>query len=337
MSSTTMASSPSSVPAVSKPAGNLFFSVAPWIVLLILAAFPLVAPMFGIEYYVGFVRRVMIVMFAAMSLNFLIGYGGLVAMGHASFVGVGAYFVVAMSDAGAGSTWMNSAWVMWLVALLGTGLVAAAIGSVALRTKGVYFIMITLAFAQMLYYVAVGVRRYGGDDGYTMMTKPVIGFTLKTPDFTLYWMVLLLGAIIFALYTRIGKSRFGRAMEGIRDNETRMQALGYPVYLLKLCAFAGAGAIAGLSGALIATQNGFVSPSMMHWTQSATLIVMVVVGGIGKRWGAIIGVAIWMVLEEVIKQFTDYWHWPLGLMLIIVVFYAPHGVASLHALRRAVK
>lgn len=303
------------------------------LVLLALAAVPLVAPLLGMDYYIGFVRRILIVVLAAMSLNFLIGRAGMVALGHAGFVGVGAYVVVAASEAGLGS-----AWLIWLLAVVVATVVAAAVGAVALRTRGVYFIMITLAFAQMLYYLAVSVRRYGGDDGYTLYSPLVLGSgaaSWPAGGNPLYWAVLALVAAVFVLQWRVDASRFGRALEGIRDNETRMQAMGYPVYALKLCAYAAAGGIAGLSGALMATQNAFVSPTLMHWTQSATLIVMVVVGGIGHRWGAPLGVAMWMVIEEVLRQYTEYWHAPMGLLLIAVVFFAPRGLAAGRARRRA--
>ncbi len=303
----------------------------PWLVLALLAALPLLAPLLGLGYYVGFVQRLMVVMLAALSLNFLIGHGGMVALGHAGFVGTGAYVLVALADAG-----VQSAWLLWGGALLGAGLVAALTGAVALRTRGVYFIMITLAFAQMLYYVAVSIRRYGGDDGYSLLARPELGLGLgAATGNALYWVVLAVGALAFALFSRLTGARFGKAMNGIRDNETRMHALGYPVYALKLCAFAGAGALAGLSGALLVTQNAFASPTIMHWTQSATLIVMVVVGGIGRRWGAVVGVAVWLGLEELFKQITEYWHWPLGLLLIVVVFFAPQGIAALLERRRA--
>jgi len=302
-----------------------------WSVLLLLAAFPLVAPMLGLDYYIGLVRRLLIVMIAAHSLNFLVGYGGLVALGHAGFLGVGAYVLVALADAG-----VTSAWLLWAAALLGAGLVAALIGLVAMRTRGVYFIMITLAFAQMLYYVAVSLRSYGGDDGYNLPARPVLGLGLSSAhEPTLYWVVLAIAVAVFALQNRVTASRFGHALMGIRDNETRMTALGYPVRLLKLCAFAGASALAGLSGALMVTHNSFVSPSVMHWTQSATLIVMLVIGGIGRRWGGVAGAAIWLVLEELFRQWTDYWHAPLGLLLLVIVFVAPKGVAALFESRRA--
>lgn len=301
--------------------------------VLALALFPLVAPLFDLDYYTGFVRRLMIVALAAASLNFLMGRVGLVALGHAGFVGVGAYAVAALAEAG----W-TSAWLIWAMAMLLGVAVSALIGLVALRTRGVYFIMITLAFAQMLFYLAVSLRKYGGDDGYTLYTplQLLAGENAITASGApLYWVVLALVTLVLLGLWRVEASHFGRALEGIRDNETRMQAMGYPTYWLKLCAFAAAGGIASLSGALLATQNGFVSPSLMHWTQSALFIVMVVIGGVGRRWGAPLGVAVWLVFEEVLKQFTEYWHAPMGLLLIAVVFLAPRGLSALASRKAA--
>jgi branched-chain amino acid transport system permease protein len=144
----------------------------------------------------------------------------------------------------------------------------------------------------------------------------------------LYWVVLAVAALLFAFLNRLAVSRFGYALRGIRDNETRMEALGYPVYRIKLTAFIAAGAVAGLAGALLACHHRFVSPSMMHWTESATLLVIVVIGGLGRRWGAPLGAAVWLTLTEVLKLYTDYWHWPLGLLLILIVFLAPKGMAA---------
>lgn len=298
--------------------------------VLLLAVFPWLAPLWGLDYYVDLVRRMLTVSIAALSLNFLIGRAGLVAMGHAGFVGVGAYAVVAMVEGG-----FANAWLIWLVAALAGTAVSGLIGLVALRTRGVYFLMITLAFAQMLYYLAVSLRAYGGDDGYTLYTPLVLlrqadGDVLAQGNW-LFVVVLLALTAIFLWLSRMERSYFGRALEGIRDNETRMQALGYPTFRLKLLAFALAGGVASLAGALLATQNGFVSPSLMHWTQSALLIVMVVVGGIGLRWGAPLGVVLWGALEEVLKHSTDYWHAPMGVLLIAVVFLAPKGLAACFA------
>ncbi len=297
---------------------------APWIVIALLAAFPLVAPLLGLDFYVSFVRRALIFALAAASLNFILGFGGMAALGHIGFLGAGAYTLVALADAG-----VTSAWLLWPAAMLVAGGVAALIGLIALRTRGVYFIMITLAFAQMLYYIAVSLRAYGGDDGYNLAARPTFGLGLdSTDEATFYWVVLMLFGGVMLLLNRATVARFGHALTGIRDNETRMQAMGFPVFKLKLVAFAVAGAVAGLAGAMLVSHNSFVSPSAMHWTQSATLIVMVVIGGVGRRWGGPIGAAVWIGLEEIAKQFTDYWHMPLGFLPIAIVFLAPRGLAG---------
>lgn len=306
--------------------------ILPLVLLVALAAFPLVAPLLGMEFYIGFVRRVLIMALAAASLNFILGFGGMVALGHAGFIGVGAYTVVAFADAG-----VTSAWVLWPMAALVAGLVAALIGTVALRTRGVYFIMTTLAFAQMLYFIAVSLRKYGGDDGYTLPARPELGLGIDLGnESNFYWVVLALVALALGWMHRATRSRFGHALRGIRDNETRMRALGYPVFRIQLVAFAIAGAVAGLAGALLAGGNGFISPGAMHWTQSATLVVMVVIGGLGRSWGGPVGAAVWLLLEEVLKQYSEYWHLPLGLLLIAVALWAPKGLAALSRKKKAV-
>ena len=297
---------------------------APWLALALLAAFPLLAPALGLDFYVGFVRRALIFALAAAGLNFILGFGGMAALGHAGFIGVGAYALVALVNAG-----VDSAWILWPAAVAVAAGAAALIGLVALRTRGVYFIMITLAFAQMLYFIAVSLRVYGGDDGYNLPGRPTLGLGLDLAhEPTLYWVVLALFAGVMALLNRATLSRFGHALTGIRDNETRMQAMGYPVFRLRLAAFVIAGAIAGLAGALLVTNNSFVSPAVMHWTQSATLIVMVVIGGVGRRWGGPVGAGVWILLEEITRQYTDYWHLPLGVLLLLIVFLAPRGLVA---------
>ncbi len=189
----------------------------PLAILLALALFPPVAAALGLDFYIGFVRRVLVVALAAASLNFIMGFGGMVALGHAGFMGVGAYAVVLLSDAG-----FASAWVMWPAAALLAAFAALVIGSISLRTKGVYFIMITLAFAQMLYFVFVSLRSYGGDDGYTLMARPALGMGLDMADeATLYWVVLAIVAALLWWLDRAAGSRFGTALVGIRDNEIR--------------------------------------------------------------------------------------------------------------------
>jgi branched-chain amino acid transport system permease protein len=297
----------------------------PLLVLAAAALFPLVAAPLGLDYYVGFVRRVMIFALAAASLGFLMGVAGLVSLGHAAFFGIGAYAVAIALTHG-----VTSAWVSWPLAVAASATAALLIGAISLRTRGVYFIMITLAFAQMVYYVAVGLKAYGGEDGLTLTQRSTVGLGIDLAhDATLYWVVLLALAVTLLLLNRARDARFGRVLAGVRENEARMEAIGYATVRYRLVAFALAGAVAGLAGALFANHNQFVSPAALHWTQSATLVVMVLLGGIGYRYGGVLGAAALLTLEEVLAAWTDYWHLPLGLILLAVVFFAPGGLAGL--------
>ncbi|NLY64237.1 MAG: branched-chain amino acid ABC transporter permease [Alcaligenaceae bacterium] len=302
---------------------SLSSKLLPWLVLALLAVFPVAAPWFGMEYYTGFVQRLLIYSIAVTSLNFLIGYGGMIALGHAGFLGIGAYTLVVLLDAG-----HDSAWLAWGLGALVAGVFSMLIGSISIRSKGMYFIMITLAFAQMLYYLAVSFGQYGGEDGYAIYTPVSLGGWLNNLPHALYWTVLFIAALVFAISSRVAHSRFGLALQGIRDNELRMAAMGYPVYAIRLLAFTVAGAFAGLAGAMLAVNNNFVSPSMMSFGESAGLLIMVILGGMGHRWGPAIGVAVWLTLAEVLKLYTDFWHWPMGLFLILAVFLRPGGLAG---------
>ena len=297
-----------------------------WTVILLaaLAVFPLVAPMLGLDFYISFVRRVLIYALAATSLNLILGYGGMVALGHAAFFGAGAYAVGILAMNG-----VTSALVAWPAAALLAGLLAAATGAVSLRTRGVYFIMITLAFAQMLFYIFISLRQYGGEDGLNLPGHSVLPGLDLGHDVSFYYVVLALFAVLMAVFGRLVDSRFGKALQGVRENESRMESLGYPVYRIKLAAFVLSGAVAGLAGALLANHNLFISPSLMHWTQSANLLIMVLVGGVGLRWGGVAGAVVMLTLEEVLRMWTEYWHLPLGLLLLCVVFGAPRGLMGL--------
>jgi branched-chain amino acid transport system permease protein len=303
---------------------TLWRRVLPWLLLAAAAALPWVAGVLGQDYYIGFTRRVLIFAIAAASLNFILGYGGMVSLGHAAFFGAGAYTVGVLMAEGVGS-----AWLAWPLAVGVAGAAALVIGAVSLRTRGVYFIMITLAFAQMVYYVAVGLKRYGGEDGLNLAQRSMLvpGIDLAH-DITFYYVVLALLIGVIAGMDRVVASRFGRVLIGIRENESRMEAIGYPTYGYKLTAFALAGALAGLAGALFANHNLFVSPATLHWTQSATLVVMVIVGGIGYRWAGVLGAVVLLVLEEALAALTEFWHIPLGLLLLAIVFLAPRGLAG---------
>lgn len=291
--------------------------------LLALALFPLVAPALGLEFYISFVRRVLIFGLAATGLNLVLGYGGMVAMGHAAFFGAGAYAAAIL-----GSMGVHSALVTWPAAALLAAVLALITGAISLRTRGVYFIMITLAFAQMMYYVFISLRQYGGEDGLNLAGPAQLPFIDLGADLPFYYAVLLVFVAVLAFCNRVVVSRFGMALQGIRENEQRMESLGYPVYRIKLAAYALGGGVAGLAGALLANNNLFVSPNLMHWTQSANLLIMVLVGGIGLRYGGVAGAAVLLTLEEVLRQWTEYWHLPLGLLLLAVVFGAPRGLMA---------
>ncbi len=291
--------------------------------LAFLIAFPLIAPLFGWDFYISFVRRILIFALAASALNLVLGYGGLVALGHAAFFGAGAYAVGIMADAN-----IYAAWIVWPTAMVLAALLACITGAISLRTKGVYFIMITLAFAQMIYYLFISLRQYGGEDGMNLYDYSTLPGINLGDDVQFYYVVLAIVVIAFIFFKRLMDSRFGHALRGSKENPSRMQALGYPVYGVQLVAYTLSGALMGLAGALLANHNLFVSPSLMHWTQSADLIIMVLVGGLGLMFGGVAGAAVLLVLEEVLRNWTEYWHLPLGVLLLIVVFAAPQGLAG---------
>jgi branched-chain amino acid transport system permease protein len=292
--------------------------------LVLLLVFPLVAPALNLDFYVSFVRRVLIFALAATSLNFILGYGGMVALGHAAFFGAGAYAVAMLSVQG-----ISQALIAWPVAMLVAGALALVIGMISLRTRGVYFIMITLAFAQMVFYLFISLRQYGGEDGLNLKGPSLFPGLNLADDRTFYYVVLVVVLACLWWLNRLINARFGQALQGIRENESRMEALGYPVFRIKLLAFVIAGVMAGLAGALLASHNQFVSPSLMHWTASANLIIMVIVGGIGLRYGGLVGAAVMLWLEEVLRLYTDYWHLPLGVLLLAIVLFAPRGLAGM--------
>ncbi len=292
--------------------------------VMLLIAFPLVAPLLDLTFYVSFVRRVLIFALAASSLNLILGYGGMVALGHAAFFGAGAYVVAMLSVEG-----LSNALIAWPVAILVTALLALFVGIVSLRTRGVYFIMITLAFAQMVYYIFISLRKYGGEDGVNLSSHSKLPWIDLADDNSFYYFVLVVVLASLWVMNRFVQARFGQALQGIRENESRMEAMGYPVLRIKLLAFVIAACFAALAGILLANHNLFVSPSLMHWTESANLIIMVIVGGMGLRYGGLVGAAVMLTLEEFLRLYTDYWHMPLGVLLLAIVLLAPHGLAGL--------
>jgi branched-chain amino acid transport system permease protein len=305
--------------------------------------FPLVMQAVDGLFYVSLASRVLIYAIAATSLNLALGYGGMVSFGHAAFFGAGAYVVGILAVEG-----VRSAWIAWPAGIAVAAAAAALIGALSLRTRGVYFIMITLAFAQMIYYVFVSLKSYGGDDGLPMPGRSTLGFDINLANDVLwYYVVLALLAVVLYLLHRLVHSRFGRVIEAIRDNEARAEAIGYPVYRYKLLCFVISGATAGLAGALIANQSSYVGPSVLHWIQSGTLMIMVILGGIGRLWGGVIGAAVLLVLEHLITDYRIDWlaaiapnyqeHAGLGvgIVLLAIVLFAPQGIAGLLDKRHA--
>ena len=266
-----------------------------------------------------------------LSWNLLSGYTGLISFGHAAFVGTGAYVAAICVAEG-----LTSAWIGWPVAMAVSALAAWLIGAVSLRTRGVYFIMITLAFAQMLYYLVNSVKAYGGDEGLSIKIRSDFGFGLDLKNDTTFYYVALL-ALLGVLYGthRLMRSRFGKVVRAIRDNEERAGAIGYPVFAFKLTLFVIAGALGGLAGALMVNQQNYVSPTLLYWTQSGTLMMMVILGGVGRLWGGVIGATVFLGLETLVSGWTVHWPFYVGWVLLAVVLFAPGGIAGLVAARRA--
>ena len=299
------------------------------VLLLALVLLPEVAQAVGQDFYVGVASRILIFALAATSLNLILGFGGMVSFGHAAFVGVGAYVAGILTQNG-----VHSAWLALLVAFVAAALLAWLIGAISLRTRGVYFIMITLAFAQMLYYLMVSLKTYGGDDGLSLSRRFALGLGLDlSQNANFYYLVLALTVAVFLGVHRLLNSRFGHALQAIRENETRMEAIGFPVYRFKLLAFVLAGALAGLAGVLLAHQGGFVSPSMMQWSESGMLMVMVILGGVGHLYGGLVGAVGFLLLEELLSSYTIHWQLGLGAVLLAVVLLAPNGLLSLRRRR----
>jgi branched-chain amino acid transport system permease protein len=302
--------------------------------LLVLAVLlPVLAQATGMEYYIGVVTRILIFSMVAASLNFILGYGGMVSFGHAVFFGLGAYVTAIASFHG-----ITSAWLIWLLAALVTALVGLGIGAIALRTRAVYFIMITMALAQLFYYFFVGLRFYGGDDGLQVNARPLLGLGLDiSGDNGFYWVVLAWLVLSYLLLGRLLASRFGLALNAIRQNERRAQAIGYPAMRYKLAAFVIAAVIAGIAGSLIGMSNLFASPKLLHWSQSGILLVMVALGGVGYFYGGLLGAAAFLLLEEVLSTHFEYWQIYVGLILLLVVMVAPRGVSSLATVGKTLK
>jgi branched-chain amino acid transport system permease protein len=293
--------------------------------LLSLVLFPLYTQLTGNAFVLTLFTRALILSIAAVSLNLIMGYGGMVSFGHAAYLGIGGYAVGILAKEGIGS-----GFVQWPVAIAASALYALIVGALSLRTRGVYFIMITLAFGQMIYYVASGLDRYGGDDGLTIYRRSDFGGLIDLNNKTLFYYLcfaLLVGSVY--LMSRLIDSRFGLVIRGARSNERRMRAIGFPTFRYRLVCFVIAGALCGLAGALLANHTNFISPALMHWTRSGDLIVMVVLGGLGSLFGPVIGAVTFLLLEEGLSRVTEYSNLILGPVLLLVAIYLNGGIDGL--------
>jgi branched-chain amino acid transport system permease protein len=296
-----------------------------------LVLLPVYVQIAGDRFVLTLFTRIVILALAAVSLNLILGYGGMMSFGHAAYLGIGGYAVGMLAHEG-----IYSGFVQWPVALAASALFALTIGALSLRARGVYFIMITLAFAQMAYYLISGFARYGGDDGLTIYKRSQFFEPINLSNKAQFYYICL--ALLFAsiyLIWRLVNSRFGLAVQGARSNDTRMRAIGFPTYRYRLVCFVIAGTLCGLAGALLANFNDFVSPSMMYWTRSGDLIIMVVLGGMGSPFGPLIGAVALLVLEEALSGITEYWQIILGPLLLLVVLFARGGIDGLLMKARA--
>ncbi|HEY5378611.1 MAG TPA: branched-chain amino acid ABC transporter permease [Pseudolabrys sp.] len=290
--------------------------------LVSLVLLPIYAQLAHDRFMLTLFTRILILGMAAVSLNLILGFGGMMSFGHAAYLGIGGYAVGMLAH-----EHIYSGFIQWPVAILASALFALVIGALSLRTRGVYFIMITLAFAQMAYYIVSGISRYGGDDGLTIYKRSEFIAPLNLSDKTQFYYVclaLLYGSIY--LTWRLINSRFGMAIQGARSNALRMRAIGFPTYRYRLVAFVISGTLCGLAGALLANHTDFVSPAMMYWTRSGDLIIMVVLGGMGSAAGPLVGAVALLLLEETLSGITEYWQIILGPLLLLVVLFARGGI-----------
>jgi len=292
---------------------------------VVLAVVPAVAGVLNQPFYLDLVRRIMIFAIAAVSLDLILGFGGMVSFGHAAYLGLGAYAVAIPAFYG-----IHSGFVQWPLAIGLSALVALVIGAVSLRTSGVYFIMITLAFAQMLYYLGISINAWGADDGMRLTRRSEFAGGVDLGNAVVfYYVVLALLALLLWLGDRLVHARFGMVIRAARSNEPRLRAVGFATFRYRLAAFVLAGAACGLAGALLTNQTEYLTPSYMHWTRSGDIMVMVILGGMGTLFGPVLGAFVFLLLEDVLAAWTAHWQVVLGPLLVLIVLYARRGLWGL--------
>jgi branched-chain amino acid transport system permease protein len=290
----------------------------------LLALLPLVSPLLGGGYVLHITCRALILGLAATSLELLIGVAGMVSFGHAAFLGIGAYAAGIAASHGLGTLG-----VALPAALAACAVFALFTGAIAVRTRGVYFIMITLAFGQMAFFVATSLAPYGGDDGLSWPGRTLVLGTPALESEAAFFYVALGGAVAaYVLTSRLAASRFGRVLRGLTGSETRLQAIGFAPYPFRLTAYVIAGMMCGLAGFLLGNHAEFVSPAYMHWQRSGELIVIVLLGGTGTVYGPLLGAIAYVLLEETLSGLTEHWKAILGPILVLVVLFARGGIAG---------
>jgi len=293
--------------------------------LLALAAVPPLAAALNQPFYLDLFRRIMIFAIAALSLDLILGYGGMVSFGHAAYLGVGAYAVGVLGHHG-----IHNGYLQWAVAVGASMLLALGIGAVSIRASGVYFIMITLAFTQMLYYLGVSLAEYGGDDGMRLASRSQFPGLLDLRNPTVfYYVVLAILVACLVLGHRIVNARFGMVIRAARSNEPRARAIGFSPYPYRLGAFVVSGAMCGLAGALLVNHTQYLTPEFMHWTRSGEIMFMVILGGIRTLAGPVVGAAALLLLEDVLSAWTTHWQIILGPFLLLAVLFAKRGLFGL--------
>jgi len=315
-------------------------SYAPLLALVLALAVLAIFPVFGGKFYIQLVTKIMLMALFAMSLDLQVGYTGLISLGHAAFFGLAGYVLALLSPQSDAA----SLWTTLPLALLACAAFALITGLLVLRTNGIYFIMVTLAFAQMLFFVFHDTALGGGSDGVYIYFKPAVKLgaitLLDLENFkVLYWVVLGLMAIVYLVLRRILASNFGRALVGIKNNENRMRALGFPTFRYKLASYVLSGSLAGLAGYFAALQFGFVNPEILSWRVSGDVLLMVILGGMGTLHGAVIGAFVFDLLQEVLSNqgifgpSAKHWQLVMGIFVILVALYLPRGLAGLFARR----
>ena len=332
MDSTAQRGTSTALPVVTTRRWSVRTSVATAVIAL-LAVVPLAAAVAGEPFYVTLVSRIMIFGLAALGLNLILGYGAMVSFGHALYIGVGAYAVGILSFHGVSNGFAH------LATALAVGLVLATIiGVICLRASGIAFIMITLAFGQMFYFLAVSLKQYGGDDGYAIPMRSDFGGVDLNDNTVLYYVIYgVLVAMLF-VYFRLIHARFGMVLRGCRQNERRMRAMGIATLKFRLIAYVISALTCVLAGVLLANLTRFMSPSYLHWSASGDILLMAVLGGVGTLIGPLIGAAVWLVLEEVLSSFSlglpwgldalvrSHWAIVLGAFVVIVAIGLKEGL-----------